>query len=95
MFSNSRLGTDEGRFGYRVHQNEERRKSTYFMIYIYIYISKSHLTHNYSKHLKIYTDGLVKENEQAGADFYIFIPEFKTEKNISTLERGDLYLLQN
>ena len=33
MFPNSRLGTDEGRFGYRVHQNEERRKSKYCMIY--------------------------------------------------------------
>ena len=57
-------------------------------------IVKSHLTHNYSNHLKIYTDGSALENEQAGAEFVI--PEFKTKKNkVSTVEREDLYLLQN
>ena len=40
------------------------------------YIVKSHLTHNYSNHFKIYTDGSVLENEQAGAEFVI--PEIKT-----------------
>ena len=62
--------------------------------HILSYIVKSHLTQNYSNHLKIYTDGSALENEQAGAEFVI--PEFKTKKNkVSTVEREDLYLLQN
>ncbi|MCB4762176.1 MAG: hypothetical protein LGB06_07975 [Sulfurovum sp.] len=47
--------------------------------HILLYIVKSHLTHNYSNHLKIYTDGSALENEQAGEEFVI--PEFKTNKN--------------
>ena len=45
--------------------------------HILSYIVKSHLADNNSNHLKIYTDGSVVENEQAGAGFVI--PEFKTE----------------
>ena len=41
------------------------------------YIVKSHLADS-SNHLKIYTDGSVVENEEAGAGFVI--PESKTEK---------------
>ena len=53
---------------------------------------KSHLADS-SNHLKIYAYGSVLENEQAGAGFDI--PEFKTEKKVSTQERKDLYLPHN
>ena len=74
MFHNSRLGSDEGRFRYRVHRNEERRESTYFITY-----SKITPYTQLFKSLKIYTDGSVLENEQSGAEFVI--PEFKTKTN--------------
>ena len=48
--------------------------------HILSYIVKSHLADN-SNHLKIYTDGSVVENEQAGAGFVI--SEFKTEEGFT------------
>ena len=44
------------------------------------YIVKSHLADS-SNHLKIYTDGSVVENEEAGAGFVI--PEFTTEEGFT------------
>ena len=49
--------------------------------HILSYIVKSHLADNNSNHLKIYTDGSVVENEQAGAGFVI--SEFKTEEGFT------------
>ena len=54
------------------------KKSTYFIIYIYKLVK----TQN---QLKLYKDGSVLENDQAGAGF--IIPDFKTEKSFSTLGR--------
>jgi ribonuclease HI len=41
----------------------------------------AHIDSNYANHLKIYTDGSVLDNEQAGAAFVI--PHFKIEKSYS------------
>ena len=75
MFSNSRLGTDEGRFGCRVHQNEERRKSKYFMIY-------SKIT-PYTQLFKPFENlhrWICIRKRTSSCCFYLFIPEFKTEQ---------------
>ena len=37
--------------------------------HILSYLVKSHVAHNYSSHLKMFTDGSALENEQAGAGF--------------------------
>ena len=55
-------------------------------------IVKCHLADNSNHKKKIFIDGSVIENEQAGPGFDI--PEFKTEKS-SYLGKEDLYLLQN
>ena len=61
-------------------RNEDGEKIHIFyhiIIYIYIYIIVK--TQN---QLKLYKDGSVLENDQAGAGF--IIPDFKTEKSFST-----------
>ena len=106
MFSNSRFWTDEGPFRYRVHQNEGRRKSTYFMIYSKI----TPYTQLFKPFQNLHRWISIRKRKSTCWFFYFCFKyqslklkkrkkkkkeEKEKEKKISTLEREDLHLPQN